>query len=114
MLVLIRILVITYLLAINVYSFLLIFFQKKQVEENKTSTIKDGKVFITGMLGGALGVYLAMFILSYRLNSLFLMVTMPILIVLTVYIIIVGFQGDFGILITEQICAFINPCLKIL
>ena len=103
MLILIRVLVITYILAINVYSFLLIFFQKKQMEENSESKIKDGKVFISGMLGGALGVYLAMFILSYRLNNLFLMVTMPILIVLTAYIVIVGFQGNFGFVITEQI-----------
>ena len=65
--------------------------------------IKDGKVFISGMLGGALGVYLAMFILSYRLNNLFLMVTMPLLIVLTAFIVIVGFQGNFGFVITEQI-----------
>jgi uncharacterized membrane protein YsdA (DUF1294 family) len=72
------------------------------MEENSESKIKDGKVFISGMLGGALGVYLAMFILSYRLNNLFLMVTMPILIVLTAYIIIVGFQGNFGFVITEQ------------
>jgi uncharacterized membrane protein YsdA (DUF1294 family) len=103
MLILIRVLVITYIVAINVYSFLLIFFQKKQMEENSESKIKDGKVFISGMLGGALGVYLAMFILSYRLNNLFLMVTMPLLIVLTAYIIIVGFQGNFGFVITEQI-----------
>ena len=114
MLTLIRVLVITYILAINVYSFLLIFFQKKQVEENNKTTIKDGKLFITGMLGGALGVYIAMFILSYRLHSLFLMVTMPLLIVLTAYIVIVGFQGNFGFMITEQITAYIKPCLKIL
>ena len=100
MITLIRVLVITYLVAINVYSFLLIVFQKKQREENSETSIKDGKLFVTGMLGGALGVYLAMFILSYRLHSLFLMVTMPLLIVLTVYIIIVGFQGNFGFVVT--------------
>ena len=100
MLILIRVLVITYLVAINVYSFLLIVFQKKQVEENSKQTIKDGKLFITGILGGALGVYLAMFILSYRLSNLFLMVTMPLLIVMTVYVIIVGFQGNFGFIVT--------------
>ena len=100
MLVLIRVLVITYLVAINIYSFLLMVFQKKQVEENSNKTIKDGKLFVTGMLGGALGVYLAMFILSYRLSNLLLMVTMPLLIVVTVYIIIVGFQGNFGFVVT--------------
>ena len=100
MIVLIRVLVITYLVAINIYSFLLMVFQKKQVEENSNKTIKDGKLFVTGMLGGALGVYLAMFILSYRLSNLLLMVTMPLLIVVTIYIIIVGFQGNFGFVVT--------------
>ena len=100
MIVLIRVLVITYLVAINIYSFLLMVFQKKQVEENSNKTIKDGKLFVTGMLGGALGVYLAMFILSYRLSNLLLMVTMPLFIVVTVYIIIVGFQGNFGVVVT--------------
>ena len=79
---------------------MLIVFQKKQREENSETSIKDGKLFVTGMLGGALGVYLAMFILSYRLHSLFLMVTMPLLIVLTAYILIVGFQGNFGFVVT--------------
>ena len=73
------------------------------MEENNESKIKDGKLFVSAMLGGALGVYTAMFILSYRLNNLFLMVTMPLLIVLTAYIVIVGFQGNFGFVITEQI-----------
>lgn len=99
MLILLRVLVITYLLAINLYAFLLLYFQKKQTEETKRSTISDGKLIIAGMLGGAIGVYVAMFILSYRLQSLFLMVVMPVLIVLTIYLIIVGFQGNFGFVV---------------
>ena len=96
MLMLIRIVVITYVLAINVYAFLLILFQKKQNEENIEKTVKDSKLFLTGLLGGAVGIYIAMFIYSYRLQSLFLMIVIPILIVLNAYLLIMGFTGNFG------------------
>ena len=103
MLNLIRILVITYVVAINVYAYLLLYFQKKQIEETNDTKIKDGKLLIAGMLGGAIGIYTAMFVLSYRLQSLFLMVAMPLLIVLNVYLLIVGFAGNFGLLIESTI-----------
>ena len=103
MLNLIRILVITYVIAINVYAYLLLYFQKKQMEETNDTKIKDGKLLIAGMLGGAIGIYTAMFVLSYRLQSLFLMVAMPLLIVLNVYLLIVGFAGNFGLLIESTI-----------
>ena len=93
---LIRIILITYVLSINVYAFLLIFFQKKQHEENLESTVKDSKLFLTGLLGGAVGIYVAMFVYSYRLQSLFLMIVIPILIVLNAYFLIMGFTGNFG------------------
>ena len=93
---LIRIILITYVLSINVYAFLLIFFQKKQLEENLESTVKDSKLLLTGLLGGAVGIYVAMFVYSYRLQSLFLMIVIPILIVLNAYVLILGVAGNFG------------------
>ena len=96
MLMLIRLIMATYVLSINVYAFLLIFFQKKQNEENSEKTVKDSKLFMTGLLGGAIGIYVAMFVYSYRLQSLFLMIVIPILIVLNVYVLIMGFTGNFG------------------
>ena len=93
---LIRIILITYVLSINVYAFLLIFFQKKQLEENLESTVKDSKLLLTGLLGGAVGIYVAMFVYSYRLQSLFLMIVIPILIVLNAYVLILGVTGNFG------------------
>ncbi len=98
MLMLIRIILITYALSINVYAFLLIFFQKKQFEENTEKTVKDSKLFITGLLGGAIGIYVAMFVYSYRLQNLFLMIIIPILIVLNVYFLIMGFTGSLALI----------------
>ena len=88
--------IITYIVAINVYSFILIHTQKKQTLENVETTVKDGKLFIVGLLGRAVGIYIGTFIFKYRLNSMFLMVVMPLLIVVNAYFLIAGFLGNFG------------------
>lgn len=98
MLILIRILVAVYFLAINVYSFLLLRAQKNAECEGECNKVRDGSVYISALLGGATGIYVAMFVYKYRLRSLLLMVFMPVLIVLNVYLIIVGFVNNFWII----------------
>ncbi len=100
MLIFLRVVVITYVLAINVYSYLLVLTQKKQNDEQVKSSVKDAKLFVAGLLGGALGVYIAMFALSYRLQNLLLMVIMPILIVLNIYVLILAFTNNFGFVVS--------------
>lgn len=99
MIILLRAVIIAYIVAINVYGFLLIYFQKKQFEEMREKTVKDSKLFLSGLLGGAVGIYVAMFIYTYRLQSLFLMIVIPILIVINAYIIISAFTGNFGFVV---------------
>lgn len=94
----IRIIFAVYVAAINFYSFLLIKMQKRGCEENNNE-IRDGKLFITALLGGATGIYVSMFVYKYRLNSLFLMVTIPVLIALNVYVAIVAIANNFGMVI---------------
>jgi len=98
MLILIRILLTVYILAINVYSFLLLKFQRDSYEDGECeNSVRDGKLFTTAVLGGALGIYVAMFAFRFRLKSMFLMVLMPVLIVLNGYLVVMGFIGDFGL-----------------
>ena len=97
MVTLIRILISVYFVSVNVYSFFLMRIQKTQVLSNNNSTVKDGKLLLVGIMGGALGVFLSAFILSYRRDSMFIMIVMPILIALTVYVIVLGFISDFTI-----------------
>jgi len=97
MLILIKILFVVYLAAINFYGFILVSQHKRAEEDGDACSVKDGKVFVSGMLGGALGVFVAMFVFKYRLTSLALMVLMPIFIALSVYAVIMLFTQNFGI-----------------
>lgn len=98
MLILIRIVVAVYYLAINVYSFLLLRAQKNAECSGDCSKVRDGSVFVAALLGGAAGIYTAMFVYKYRLRSLMLMVFMPVLIVLNVYLIVTGFINNFWVI----------------
>ena len=114
MLILIKILVIVYYLSINVYSFMLLRSQKKNEEEGNCSRIRDGNLFITALLGGALGIYVGAFVLHFRTRSLFIMVFMPVLVVLNLFIIIACYVNEFWIFTgtiirnTANILPFIN------
>lgn len=97
MLILIQILIIVYYISINVYSFLLLRSQKKAEEEGDCNKIRDGNLFITALLGGALGIYIGMFVLKFRTRSLFLMVFMPVILVCNLFFIIIGYANDFWV-----------------
>lgn len=101
MLIFIKVIVIVYFVAVNVYGFLLIMMQRKEHEECSDKSVPDGKLFIAGALGGAAGVYIAMFVFKYRLSSLFLMITMPVLITINVYVLIFGFYNNFWLIDRE-------------
>ena len=54
-----------------------------------------GKLCITGVLGGAIAIYVCMFIFKFRRSDLLLMVLMPLLGVLNVYLWILLFRSGF-------------------
>ena len=70
---------ITYIAAINLYAVTMLKRQKREGEGSRTG---DGRIILAAMLGGAAGVYAAMFIMRYRLENLAFMVLMPVLAVL--------------------------------
>lgn len=91
------IILIVYVVAVNFYGILMLHFQKKarQNGDEENITISDGKLLLTGLLGGATGIFVFMFIFKYRLKSLFMMVIMPILIAINVYLIITSMRNGF-------------------
>ncbi len=60
-----------------------------------------GKLCITGALGGAITIYVCMFIFKYRRSDLLLMVLMPILGVLNVYIWVILFRSGFAFFVVR-------------
>ena len=99
MLNLLYILTATYVIAINLYGIIILNFQKKAKEiQSNSNNISDAKLLFTGILGGATGIFIFMFIFKYRLQSLRLMVLMPLFIALNVYLIFLGVSSGFGMI----------------
>ena len=111
------VLLVAYILAINFYAFLLI--KSLKLEEEREELRREGmplmayeneepkkrrgegtlgKLCITGVLGGAITIYLCMFLFKYRRGDLFLMVLMPLLGVLNIYLFVLLFRSGFGFL----------------
>lgn len=86
---------IAYILAINFYAFLLIRGLKDEYVEGEPKKSSDGRIVLTGVLGGAITIYICMFAYKYRLKSLFLMLIVPILAVLNVYLWVLAFRSGF-------------------
>lgn len=113
------ILLISYIAAINFYAFLLVKTLaakereaelKKQasplIEQISTPPITPpqkmiGKLCIAGALGGAITIYVCMFIFKYRRSDLLLMVLMPILGVLNVYLWVLLFRSGFAFFVVR-------------
>ncbi len=123
------ILLIAYIFAINFYAFLLVktlaakereaelerqasplihSAQDPQNPQNPLPTTQAsppqkmiGKLCITGALGGAISIYVCMFLFKYRRSDLFLMVLMPILGVLNVYLWVLLFRSGFAFFIVR-------------
>ena len=93
---LLYIIFIVYILAINFYAVILL---KSQRDECGNDEAKmnggDGKLILTAILGGAICIYVSMFIMRYRLKNLLLMILMPVIGVLNVYFFIVAFRSGF-------------------
>lgn len=66
--------------------------------ENQLSKVSDGKLILAGILGGALGIYIAMFVYKHRLTSFLLMVLMPVLVTAFLYLLFICFRNNFWII----------------
>ena len=111
--VILYILLIAYILAVNFYAFLLVKSLRDEERSEETARQDDslspqptpspnryiGKLLITGLLGGAITIYVCMFLFKFRRTDLLLMVIMPLLGVLNIYLWVLLFRSGFGFLI---------------
>ena len=123
--ILLYIVLIVYVLAVNFYSFLYVFALQKaengapipetknenqEQEEEKsekpsifnsfaTKPIEgfDWKLLLCGALGGAITIFVCMFLFKYKLNNLLLMIVMPIFIAVNGYLWFMLFRSGFFI-----------------
>ena len=118
------IMLVAYILSINFYSFLLVKSlrdeEKKAELERQAAPLVDaartsaekpltqygknsdrslGKLCIAGALGGAVTIYICMFLFKYKRANLLLMVLMPLLGVLNIYLFVLLFRSGFGFLV---------------
>ncbi len=110
--VILYVLLVAYILAINFYAFLLVkSLRDKEKQEQTQRELTDspaeektpppyerfnGKLCITGLLGGAITIYVCMFLLKYKRSDMFLMILMPLLGVLNIYLWVLLFRSGFS------------------
>lgn len=97
--ILLYVLISVYILAVNFYSFLLIKSQRERFNEAESKKIGDGKLFLAAFLGGAITMYISMFIFKYRLNNMFLMLSLPVLSALNIYLFFLAYRSGLGFLV---------------
>ncbi len=83
----------TYIAAVNVYSVMLLISIKNDVSEENNPMAGDGKLILSALLGGALGIYVAMFITRYKLKDMALMILLPVICVFNVWLAVIAFRS---------------------
>ena len=83
-----------YILAVNFYG---IRYAKalRDGDEAGDSRAGDGKLVLTALLGGAVSIYASLLAMRYRLNSMTLMIFLPVIAVLNVYCFFLGFRSIY-------------------
>ena len=97
LLIIIRILVAVYYISASVYGFMIVNSHKKSDEnDDKCNRVTDGKIFFASMLGGAVGVYIAMFVFKHKLKSVTFMVLTPVIAAAHICLLFFGYTQNFS------------------
>ncbi len=93
---LLYIVIATYIAAVNVYSVMLLLSQRNDAltDESKLNS-GDGKLILSALLGGAIGIYVTMFITRFKLKNMLLMIILPVIGVLNVWFFVIAFRSGF-------------------
>lgn len=85
-----------YIVSINVYSVTLLITQRNDylTDESKLNS-GDGKLLLSALLGGAIGIYVTMFITKFKLKNMLLMVLLPVIGVLNVWLCVLAYRSGF-------------------
>ena len=85
-----------YILAINFYSVMLLISQKNQyTEDEKAFNSGDGKLILSALMGGAVGIYAAMSITRFKLKNMLFMILMPVISAINIWFIVLAYRSGF-------------------
>ena len=89
-----------YIIAINFYSVMLLISQKNEylIDESKLNS-GDGKLILSALLGGALGIYVTLFITRFKLKNMLFMILMPVIGALNVWFIVLAYRSGFTFIV---------------
>ncbi len=94
------VLLIVYIVAINFYGVMLLKTQRDESYGNEGKmNAGDGKIILTALLGGAISLYVGMFIMRYRLKNIVLMVLLPVIGALNIIIFYYIFRAGYPVVI---------------
>ena len=90
-----------YIVAVNVYSVMLLLSQRNEylLDESKLNA-GDGKLILSALLGGAIGIYVTMFITRFKLKNMLLMILLPVIAVVNVWLGVVFFRSGISFIVT--------------
>lgn len=83
-----------YILSVNVYSVMLLLSIRNEslMDEDKLNS-GDGKLLLSAILGGAIGIYVTMFITRFKIKNMLLMILLPVIAVINVWFCIAAFRS---------------------
>ena len=84
----------TYIISVNVYSVMLLLSIRNEslMDEDKLNS-GDGKLLLTAILGGAIGIYVTMFITKFKIKNMLLMILLPVIAVINVWFCVAAFRS---------------------
>lgn len=89
-----------YIIAVNVYSVMLLISLKNEALFDETKkNVGDGKLLLSAILGGAIGIYVTMFITRFKLKNMLLMILLPVIAVLNVWFCVLAFRSGFTFIV---------------
>ena len=90
-----------YILAVNFYAVMLLKSQRDEFGENAEKPTGDGKLILTAILGGALAIYISMFIMRYRIKNILFMILMPVIAFLNIYFFYLAYSSGLSFIVVR-------------
>lgn len=90
-----------YIFAVNFYAVMLLISQRNEFGDNTEKPTGDGKIILAALLGGALSVYVSMFIMRYRIKNILFMILMPVIAAINIYFFYLAYSSGLSFIVVR-------------